>query len=173
MQNRPPPFRLASQASSECICLPVARCHMPAMPPPLCAWTVHAEPMDPLFSLRFNTPITHRLLRDLSSQLRVSFFPSPLIHAFLRKCTRVHRRSCSAQVKLLTLSLLARCSCDLFFPSISCSLCCLDWPFFLLPLLSWCWWSACVRGKTDVTQRLHFCGAAVAGLLQLEWLARA
>lgn len=88
---------------------------MPAMRPPLCAWTVHAEPMDPLFSLRFNTPITHRLLRDLSSQPRVSFFPSPLIHAFLRKCTRVHRRSCSAQVKLLTLSLLARCSCDLFF----------------------------------------------------------
>ena len=116
MQNRPPPFHLASQASSECICLPVARYHMPAMRPPLCAWTVHAEPMDPLFSLRFNTPITHRLLRDLSSQLRVSFFPSPLIHAFLRKCTRVHRRSCSAQVKLLTLSLLARCSCDLFSP---------------------------------------------------------
>lgn len=36
------------------------RCHMPAMRPPLCACTVHEEPMDPLFFLRFNTPITHR-----------------------------------------------------------------------------------------------------------------
>lgn len=72
------------------------RCHMPAMRPPLCACTVHEEPMDPLFFLRFNTPITHRLSRDLSSQphlfaspsLSLSLSLSPLVHAFLCMRTR-------------------------------------------------------------------------------------
>lgn len=81
------------------------RCHMPAMRPPLCACTVHEEPMDPLFFLRFNTPITHRLSRDLSSQPHL--FASPSLSLSLSLATRsrvfMHAYSCrSASIYIHT-----------------------------------------------------------------------
>lgn len=78
------------------------RCHMPAMRPPLCACTVHEEPMDPLFFLRFNTPITHRLFRDLSSQSHLFASPFSLsLSLSLATRSRVFMRAyscCSASI---------------------------------------------------------------------------